>query len=992
MGSRFSRTSVITYLVAIVAFLTSAKALAVPACPIPITLTQPDGTSFEATLWGDEWSSGLETADGYTVLQDQITGYWEYARRSAGGDLEQSGLRPRVHDPAGEGIQVRLRPSRDTAAKGRYSRGVSAAATVQSTETVNVPVILITFSDRTPTYSVANFQDLLFGRRPAIATGPGSMKDYYEEVSYGKFSVSGGPAGVQGWFASANGHDYYGEKWGSKRAAELVAEAVRAADAYIDFSQYDNDGDGYVDALIVVHQGMGAESTGDMSDIWSHQWYLSAAGQDDVKLDGVWIDAYTVQPEECWRWKDVKSISSIGVFAHEFGHALGLPDLYDYDGSSEGVGNWCLMAGGSWNRTNGSGDTPAHMSAWCKWCLGWVNPVPVRGYRENWVFNASALSDSVAQFLPNPGGPDDWHWYWGGEGEYFLVENRYKTGFDAGLPGSGLAIWHIDESQTDNDDENHKLVDMEEADGLRDLDFAERRNRGDAGDVYPGSSDNRRFGDRTNPDNSWYDERNTGCSIRNISDAVPVMTADVSLDCACTGRSYDDIGLLLWSLDADYFNIRRDYSMLANSELLSLFNTVYINCTDDLTVTPAMAETLREFVGRGGELAATDWAYPVIKEAFPGNVTFLGDDPRIGVAGQITSVDARDPSLARYMGDDATTIELDLGYWAVIDKVAEGVEAALRGDVRVDPTNPPRFGPKLRASHSDPGGETGADGAAPRGVDTLLGKPLVVLFAHGSGRVLYSSPHLYAQLYTGTHLSDSGRRAIVSRTTPLGDASLERLAMWNTLAAITGSEALAAAKAVENRGCSPVDKVIDSVAPNDCLEYEIDHATGGALAISAATNRGTVEMTAYDPDGRMAASAEVGHAPATMLIPDAVRGKWILRVRAPGDDAASIAFVACIGESAQSGPELAEGEVRFGPNPANTALNVYYSLSADADLMVYDVTGRMVYSCKLRASDHQLVWDLTANGGAPLANGLYLAVVRSDGRAVGRPFRLVIQR
>ena len=115
-------------------------------------------------------------------------------------------------------------------------------------------------------------------------------------------------------------------------------------------------------------------------------------------------------------------------------------------------------------------------------------------------------------------------------------------------------------------------------------------------------------------------------------------------------------------------------------------------------------------------------------------------------------------------------------------------------------------------------------------------------------------------------------------------------------------------------------------------------------------------------------------------------------MRASGDSSSSIAFVACIGESAQSGPELAEGEVRFGPNPANTALNVYYSLSADADLMVYDVTGRMVYSCKLRASDHQLVWDLTANGGAPLANGLYLAVVRSDGRAVGRPFRLVIQR
>ena len=985
MGSRFSRTPVMVCLVAIAMLLIPAEALAVPACPVPITLTQPDGASFEATLWGDEWLNGAETLDGYTVVQDPVTGYWEYANRATSGDLEPSGLRPGVHDVAGEGIETGLRPSRDTAAKGRYSRGVSAAATVQSTKTVNVPVILITFSDRTPTYSVADFQDLLFGHRPAIATGPGSMKDYYEEASYGKFSVSGGPAGVKGWFTSANGHDYYGKKWGSKRAAELVAEAVRAADEYIDFSQYDNDGDGYVDALIVVHQGMGAESTNDMSDIWSHQWYLSAAGQGAVKLDGVWLDAYTVQPEECWRWKDVKSISSIGVFAHEFGHVLGLPDLYDYDGSSQGVGDWCLMAGGSWNWTNGSGDTPAHMSAWCKWRLGWVNPVPVRGYRENWVFNASALSDSVAQFLPNPDGPDDWHWYRGGEGEYFLVENRYKTGFDAGLPGSGLAIWHIDESQTDNDDENHKLVDMEQADGLRDLDFAERRNRGDAGDVYPGSSNNRRFGDLTVPWNWLYDYRNSGCSVRSISDAGAVMTADVSLRYACTGRSYDDMGLLLWLAGEDYFNLRRDYSLLADSEFLGLFGGVFINCTDDLTVTPAMASALRTFVGNGGMLMATDWAYPVIQQAFPGYVTFLGDDPRIGVAGQITSLDARDPSLARYMGDGATTIELDLGYWAVIDKVSEHVEVGLTGDVRVDTTNPPRFGSASGAPHTSLSEELEAGAAVPKGVEILRGKPLTVAFQYGSGSVMYSSPHMHAQGYTAVPQADPGRM-------PIGDTSLERLALWNTLATITGSEALVAGKAVENRGCSPFDKVIDSVEPNDCLEYEIDHTTGGALAISAATSRGTVEMTAYDAEGRLAASAEVGHAPVTMFVADAVRGKWILQVRASGDDASSIAFVVCIGEGAQSGPELAEGEVRFGPNPANAALNVYYSLSADADLMVYDVAGRMVYSCRLPASEHQLVWDLTTKSGAPLANGLYLVVTHSEGKAMGKPFRLVVQR
>ena len=556
------------------------------------------------------------------------------------------------------------------------------------------------------------------------------------------------------------------------------------------------------------------------------------------------------------------------------------------------------------------------MSAWCKWFLEWVSPTLVSGVHERRPFYAAAHSGDVVQLLPNPNGPFDWNRRGGGKGEYFLVENRYKTGFDAGLPGSGLAIWHIDESRGDNGDQYHKLVDLEEADGKDDLDW--KRNRGDAGDVYPGSSYNRRFGDLTIPDNSWYDHRNTGCSLRNISDAGSVMTADVSLNCACTGPSYDDIGLLLRSLDEDYFDLRRDYARLADSEFLGLFGSVYINCTDDLTVTPAMASALRTFVENGGILEATDWAYPVIKKTFSDYVTFLGDDPRIGVAGQITSVDAQDPSLARYMGDDATTIELDLGYWAVIDKVAEGVEVRLTGDVSVDPTNPPRFGSASGAPRASLSEEPEAGSAVPKGVETLRGKPLVVGFPYGDGFVMYSSPHIHAQLYTGASQLDPGRMSI-------GDTDLEKLALWNTLAANTGSEALAAARAVENRGCPPFDKVIDSAAPNDCLEYEIDHATGGALAISAATSRGTVEMTAYDPDGRMAASAEVGHAPVTVLIPEAVRGKWILQVRAPGDDASGIAFVACIGESAQSGPGLAEGEVRFGPNPANSALNVYYS-------------------------------------------------------------------
>src|SRR4029077_10126539 len=118
----------------------------------------------------------------------------------------------------------------------------------------------------------------------------------------------------------------------------------------------DNDGNGYVDAFIVVHPGGGGEQTGNAGDLWSHKW--GPPGR--YSTGGTQIYAYLTIPEDC----------RLGVCAHELGHLLfGFPDLYDTDYSSEGIGNWCLMAGGSWN--NG-GLTPAHPSAWCKCKQNWA--------------------------------------------------------------------------------------------------------------------------------------------------------------------------------------------------------------------------------------------------------------------------------------------------------------------------------------------------------------------------------------------------------------------------------------------------------------------------------------------------------------------------------------------------------------------------------------------------------------------------------------------
>ena len=140
----------------------------------------------------------------------------------------------------------------------------------------------------------------------------------------------------------------------------MARDAAARANADVDFGPYDNDGNGFVDAFIVVHAGAGAEETGSAERHLVAQMGVAGGA---FNADGTKIFAYLTIPEDC----------RIGVCAHELGHLLfGWPDLYDTDGSSEGLGNWCLMGGGSWN---GNGDMPAHPSAWCKANQGWVSVV-----------------------------------------------------------------------------------------------------------------------------------------------------------------------------------------------------------------------------------------------------------------------------------------------------------------------------------------------------------------------------------------------------------------------------------------------------------------------------------------------------------------------------------------------------------------------------------------------------------------------------------------
>jgi hypothetical protein len=212
-----------------------------------------------------------------------------------------------------------------------------------------------------------------------------------------------------------------------------------------------------------------------------------------------------------------------GVYVHELGHVFGLPDLYDYDYDSRGVGRWSSMAGGSWN--GNAGDSPAHFDAWCRSFLGFVTPINVTANISNAPFPAVETDSTVYRL-----------WTGGQAGpQYFMAENRQQTGFDAHIPHEGIMIYHIDENEGGNNNQwypgytsyGHYKVAVEQADG--DWDLEQNVNSGDSGDPYPGSTNNRAFNNNSTPDSKSYSFANTNVAITNISNNGTNMTADLAV-------------------------------------------------------------------------------------------------------------------------------------------------------------------------------------------------------------------------------------------------------------------------------------------------------------------------------------------------------------------------------------------------------------------------------------------------------------------------------
>jgi M6 family metalloprotease-like protein len=516
--SLFDAARRVGFIVAVCVLAVGALPIAghcVPACPGAAQVKQPDGTQISVVLKGDEHFHWNEDPQGYLITKSPQTNAWVYAVAS-NGVITPTQLEVGRVDPAALGLSrptpyqlappTQIRPN-------AIAPGTIGILTARTGTMMNL-VVLVSFSDLPVAYTRQQYDDLFNQIGYTTDGAVGSVKDFYHEVSYNALTVQ---STVVEAVTLDHGYAYYGANDGSGsdvRPREMVSEALaKLAARGFDFHTVDGDGDGWVDGLDIIHAGGGEEYSGnDTNYIWSHQWQLASP----VTYNGINMQNYHTEPaRRGWDSSaSTQGITRIGVICHETGHFLGLPDLYDTGYDSEGVGNFCLMSGGSWG--GDYGNRPVHMSAWCKAFLGWVTPTVI-----STIGNRSLSQIETTQQIYKLQSVC-------GSNDYFLIENRQGVGFDQSLPGSsrGILIWHIDDNQTSNNDQTHYHVDLEEASCTQHL--ASNTNSGDDADYFR-STNATAFTDLTCPNNYCYSGTACPYNISGISATGATMTFDVVL-------------------------------------------------------------------------------------------------------------------------------------------------------------------------------------------------------------------------------------------------------------------------------------------------------------------------------------------------------------------------------------------------------------------------------------------------------------------------------
>ena len=374
---------------------------------------------------------------------------------------------------------------------------------------VKVLALLISFNDYPGVTTPEYFASRLFGDG---AGGPpfDSLRNFYRRSSYDQLTIEGN---VLGWYQAPYARSTVAEldaQESRQIEQKLIKEALDYYDAQgHDFSQYDNDGDGTIDYFCVFWAGPHGEWA---SFWWGHYW-LPPINWGTFRLDGKRLTTYS------WQWELYNYPSGTfgpSTIIHETGHALGVPDYYDYDdavGPRGGVGNLDIM--------DGTGDH----NCFSKFMLDWITPTVASTGSQTVSLRASGLYPDALIFMPGavPGRIFN---------EFFMVQNRYRSGNDKNLftESDGLILWHVDSRLNpgntdfvyDNSYAAHKLLRLMEADGLEEIETYNAS--ANAGDYYKAGMT---FGQFTAPSSARYDGLPTAMGLTNITGTTTPMSLTV---------------------------------------------------------------------------------------------------------------------------------------------------------------------------------------------------------------------------------------------------------------------------------------------------------------------------------------------------------------------------------------------------------------------------------------------------------------------------------
>ncbi len=507
-----------------------------------LTFTNPDGSTIQVRGSGNQYYAVFETLDGFTVVKDPATGFYKYAKLSDDkNELVPMDARVGEVDPQSLGLRPHIRIRRESAIRKARSSAMqqetrsrwqvrrkqkksqlreispttAPEALPQATVTVGNYVglcILIRFPDVADTISqqeVNNFCNLPgyngFGNN-------GSVRDYFYDNSRGKLTYTNA---VTQYYTAAHNRSYYTDETISygTRAQELIVEALNSLKAQgFNFNQLSSDSSGFIYALNVFYVGPTVNNWA--QGLWPHSWSLAGS-----------YDAGSGKKFSDYQITNMGSELTLRVFCHENGHMIcDYADLYDYGNESAGVGDYCLMCYG------GDDKNPVQVSAYLKNETGWATKV-------------TPITSGITATLSAAN--NDFYVYAKSETEYFIIENRQKTGRDTFLPDAGLAIWHVDENGSNSNEQMtadmHYECSLEQADNH--FDMEQGSNAGDSEDLF-GSPYSNQFSDSTSPASKWWDGTNSGLSIAQISVPGPIMTFIASPTSTDVAVVYEHINYL----------------------------------------------------------------------------------------------------------------------------------------------------------------------------------------------------------------------------------------------------------------------------------------------------------------------------------------------------------------------------------------------------------------------------------------------------------------